>query len=922
MPKVSVIIPVYNVEKYLKQCLDSVVNQTLKDIEIICIDDGSTDSSPEILQEYVKKDERIKIITQQNKGSASARNSGIKKAKGEYIGFIDADDYISINYYEELYNAATKSNADISATNQIILVENGQQNLKKCGINNCDKKIISIKDKSKIIITTGVSCNKIYKNKFLKQNKINCLEIKNPAEDNYFTDLAVICANKIAINNNCSYYYVIHNNSQTQKLKTKMDFKVFDVYKLIENRILKMPIKKNDKFLWLKIINERKKRDFKVFYDTMSPEYKEEFKAETKKYLPPELIVSLTSYPARINTVNQTIESLLNQSLKADKVILWLAEEQFPNKEKDLPRQLLDLVPQGLTIDWCEDIKSYKKLIPALKKYPDAIIVTADDDLLYDNKWLEQLYNAYLKNPHYIHCHRAHYLTFENKQILPYKRWKQNISKVKPNTNNFLTGVGGVLYPPNCFYKDILRKDLFMKLAPQADDIWFWAMCVLNNKKINVVTGGQKLKYVEGTQETALCLSNVDEGKNDIQLNNIINYYPNLLKKLDKDNGFYKNIFERIFSIKNEGVRKVITIFGIKFKFKSKKLIKRREEKKKNEKIDKILKSVQSQKKVIKNLQEQISQASVLLSQQNQKLEQQDNIIKNTLNDKLKNLLSCQNDKILKLNHQFNNAIKSFSPQTNLRSIVYHLADHCNLKCQCCDHFAPLAKEKLADIKDFEKDIKRLSELTKTQLEIIKLMGGEPLLHPEIKDFMRISRMYFPSTRIEIVTNGILLNTQKEDFWSACKEFDITIVPTKYPLNIDYDRAKQTAKEYEVKYEYYSKDESVIKASYHIPLDLTGQQNAAYSFAKCFHANWCVMLKNGKLYTCTVAPNIEHFNKYFNKSIPLTDRDGIDIYKAQTIEEILDFLSKPIPFCKYCNVNGRTFGHEWGRSKKEIEEWT
>ena len=78
---------------------------------------------------------------------------------------------------------------------------------------------------------------------------------------------------------------------------------------------------------------------------------------------------------------------------------------------------------------------------------------------------------------------------------------------------------------------------------------------------------------------------------------------------------------------------------------------------------------------------------------------------------------------------------------------------------------------------------------------------------------------------------------------------------------------------------------------------------------------------NGNLYTCTIAPNIEHFNKYFGYNLPLTDRDGIDIYKAESMEEILEFLAKPIPFCKYCKVKERTFNHEWTTSKKEINEW-
>ena len=115
MTKVSVIIPVYNVENYLRGCLNSVVNQTLKDIEIICINDGSTDKSREILQEFADKDSRIKIIDQENKGQAAARNVGIKEAKGEFIGFVDSDDWLAADFYEKLYDSAIKFNADIAA---------------------------------------------------------------------------------------------------------------------------------------------------------------------------------------------------------------------------------------------------------------------------------------------------------------------------------------------------------------------------------------------------------------------------------------------------------------------------------------------------------------------------------------------------------------------------------------------------------------------------------------------------------------------------------------------------------------------------------------------------------------------------------------------------------------------------------------
>lgn len=91
--------------------------------------------------------------------------------------------------------------------------------------------------------------------------------------------------------------------------------------------------------------------------------------------------------------------------------------------------------------------------------------------------------------------------------------------------------------------------------------------------------------------------------------------------------------------------------------------------------------------------------------------------------------------------------------------------------------------------------------------------------------------------------------------------------------------------------------------------------------AKCSHANNCIMLKDGWLYTCTVAPNIEHFNRKFGQTLYLSEKDSIDIYKAESIDEITKFLASPIPFCRYCNVNGREYDLEWGQSTKSISEW-
>ena len=125
MPKISIIVPFYNTEKYIERCLTSLVNQTVSDIEIVCINDGSNDNSLEIVKTFANKDLRIKILEQENLKQGAARNNGTKIAVGEYIGFVDSDDWVDLDYFEKLYNAAKKYNSDIAlATN--VRIGNGK----------------------------------------------------------------------------------------------------------------------------------------------------------------------------------------------------------------------------------------------------------------------------------------------------------------------------------------------------------------------------------------------------------------------------------------------------------------------------------------------------------------------------------------------------------------------------------------------------------------------------------------------------------------------------------------------------------------------------------------------------------------------------------------------------------------------------
>lgn len=252
------------------------------------------------------------------------------------------------------------------------------------------------------------------------------------------------------------------------------------------------------------------------------------------------IIVSLTSFPERMYEIHFTLYSLLNQSFKPEKVILWLAEEQFPKREEDIPQKVLKLKENGLEIEWCENIKSYKKLIPALKKYPEKSIVTADDDLFYEKNWLEKLVKTHQIYPNYVIANRSHVIKFSNGQIAPYKKWKKSVNSPKPSYLNFLTSGGGVLFPPNSLYKDVLNEELFLSLAPNADDIWFWAMTVLNGTKIiSPKKSVKKITYINPERERGLTgettlFSTNKKGGNDIQLAKIVEHYPEILEILNK----------------------------------------------------------------------------------------------------------------------------------------------------------------------------------------------------------------------------------------------------------------------------------------------------------------------------------------------------------------------------------------------------
>jgi MoaA/NifB/PqqE/SkfB family radical SAM enzyme len=258
--------------------------------------------------------------------------------------------------------------------------------------------------------------------------------------------------------------------------------------------------------------------------------------------------------------------------------------------------------------------------------------------------------------------------------------------------------------------------------------------------------------------------------------------------------------------------------------------------------------------------------------------------------------------------------------------IEVNLADHCNLNCQMCDHYSQIAEPTFLDIDVFRRDMERLAYLSNNHLDILKLQGGEPLLHKDLNEFIKITRELFPRCRIFLFTNGLLLlNWEKSphgNLWEVCWENNVEIQLTTYPIPLKLENIEKKAMEYGLRLAVFGNvadRKKGLKFSVKHPFDLNGRQEK-YRFISCYQFNEAIALNDGKLYTCPMIPYIDHFNKAFNQNLIVSEEDYIDIYKARNYFELADFVTKRVPFCRYCAVQNRSV-HAWKQSVKELGEY-
>lgn len=237
MDLISIIVPMYKTEKYLKKCVESIQNQTYKNLEIILVNDGSPDNCLKIAQSLAKEDERIKVISQENGGLSKARNTGISNASGKYLGFIDSDDYIDKDMFLKLYNLCEKNHSNMAICGWYV-EKNEKLNPSKFVIN---KESFTPKEAIELLLShvsfDNFVCNKLFKKELFEEITFPVGEV---LEDLRIMYKLISRSNSISITQEPLYYYVQHDTSITAKLHNELDIQAFSAFETRKKELLEM----------------------------------------------------------------------------------------------------------------------------------------------------------------------------------------------------------------------------------------------------------------------------------------------------------------------------------------------------------------------------------------------------------------------------------------------------------------------------------------------------------------------------------------------------------------------------------------------------------------------------------------------------------------------------------------------------------
>ena len=241
--------------------------------------------------------------------------------------------------------------------------------------------------------------------------------------------------------------------------------------------------------------------------------------------------------------------------------------------------------------------------------------------------------------------------------------------------------------------------------------------------------------------------------------------------------------------------------------------------------------------------------------------------------------------------------------------IEYHVVDHCNLNCKGCAHFSNISPHSFRDVNDFEKEISCLA--SKIKLDELRIMGGEPLLHPNLVSFLSVARKYYTKSKITVCTNAIALNRMNDDFWDCMRKNKIGLELTMYPpMKEKFGDVIRLVHKNRIKIMH------IHVADYFVgTMNRKGDSDPVITHKHCT-MRICHHLRGGVLYLCPVACYMDYYNSYFQQEIPRDN--GIDIFENSG-SDLEKYVTTSKDVCRYCTTKCHTF--EWAQSKKEVNEW-
>lgn len=544
--KFTIAIISYNAENSIERCIESCTTQTYRDLEILVVDDNSSDKTIEIVTKLQAKDGRIKLIQHsENRSALQARKTAIQNASSNYLWLIDSDDciddkgaigllarHIKANDYPDMVCFGSNDYFESGELKRVFFDWGKEKPLEEWKLDSDFRPYTRITKTAVLRRAAAVIPDDLY---LYRHN------------DLFMFCLVKLCTSNRVYLNKALYKYMLSNNSVTNQKDVNSITKHIELinellktYKVVASKIDQTTVDidtfiESERAKLIKYAIGQYKNDPVTYMHALKKIYN----------LDQEFVISLTTYSKRIQTVDKVISSLLAQSIAVDKIILWLDENEVTYA--DLPQGLKQLCSARFEIKFCPNYKSYKKLIPTLSYKPNATIITFDDDIEYPSNLVEKLILAHVEFPDAVITNVARNILVKDGQLQPYPQWNHAFKEQVnvPLLHLLPIGVGGVLYPPNVFHEDVVDSSKFMELAPHGDDIWFKCMTLLRGVRVVCTTAGFGLsKYqLAGTDDIGLWQSvNESSDSNLQQLQNVLHHYDELAESVLYDSFGYSAI--------------------------------------------------------------------------------------------------------------------------------------------------------------------------------------------------------------------------------------------------------------------------------------------------------------------------------------------------------------------------------------------